>query len=386
MEKRKRIDCQKCNLFQTHQNDLSFQKKNSFLITQKSFLEIILKQIKNLQNNFLPDNKNLKNSKKNLIELKTFLSSLLKEKLNSKKYLQNENISKKINIQKLLFPKIISHNNIINKNNNYNTIYNINYINERNQLKDLCFQAENEIDKIEYEIIRKINIIVELRSSNILEKNNLEIQKEQKKHKQKASNIMKINLKQYKKDLFKSIEEKIKNNTKIKKINEEIELFKKLIKSKKEYILSDNIIFEESSDYSKSLIINDNDSDKNIFIDNINKEVVHKKIYNIIKNKNNSSKKNNYHRHSLDFLCKDNKDKSNLNNINEKINNKIIRSLSNKIKKINFNNFKNNFNFNVNLNFNINNINIINTKSNEDKDNKKEDLNLSYNNNSSIWQ
>ena len=57
----------------------------------------------------------------------------------------------------------------------------------------------------------------------------------------------------------------------------------------------------------------------------------------------------------------------NFNDINEKLNTKVIRSLSNKIKKINFKNLENNCKLNINFNFNVNNLNIINGKSNEEK-------------------
>ena len=404
-ETAKRKDSKNKKEFKLYSND-SFKQKNPFLITQKSFLEIILKQIKTNQSNFLFDNdNNIKKTKKYLFEFRSFLSSILEEKLKYKKYLEKENLSKKEYIHKLKFSKINVYN-IIDKNNNYNCIDNINYnkknnveklindninyIKEKKQLEDLCFKAENEIKKIESKILKNIALIIELRTSSILEEKELEISDETPKNILKAGNILKINLKKYKKNLLKLIEKRAQNNIKIKNITEEIEYYKEIIKRKEEYILSDNIILEESSDYSRSIIVDNNINRYNSMINiNNSKEINQIKIFDINLNiKNNIRKKKEYQRRSFNLFCKDNDNgKMNINNIGvnraeQNFNKKIIRSLSNKIKKIDFKNFKDNFKLNVNFNFNINNINIINEKSKEDKNNNKENLNLTYENNS----
>ena len=400
-ETTKRIDSQNKKAFKLYSNDSSKQK-NPFFITRKSFLEIILKQIKTYQNNLLSNNENnIKKTKKYLYEFKSFLSSILEEKIKYKKYLEKENLSKKEYIQKLKFSKINIYN-IIEKNNNYNSIdsinynkknnvekltnHNINYIKEKKQLEDLCFKAENEIKKIESKILKNITLIIELRTSSILEEKDLEIINETPKNMLKAGNILKINLKKYQKDLLKLVEKREQNNIKIKNITEEIEYYKEIIKRKEEYILSDNIILEESSDYSRSIIIDNNINRYNSMINIHNSnEIKQIKIYDINLNiKNNIPKKKEYQRHSVNLFCKDNR-KMNINNIGvnkaeQNFNKKIIRSLSNEIKKIDFKNFKDNFKLNVNFNFNINNINIINEKSKEDKNNNKENLNLTFEN------
>ena len=56
-ETAKRKDSKNKKEFKLYSTD-SFKQKNPFLITQKSFLEIILKQIKANQSNFLSDNDN----------------------------------------------------------------------------------------------------------------------------------------------------------------------------------------------------------------------------------------------------------------------------------------------------------------------------------------
>jgi len=68
----------------------------------------------------------------------------------------------------------------------------------------------------------------------------------------------------------------------------------------------------------------------------------------------------------------------NIVEFNEAINKKVIRSLSNKINRINLLNIKDNFKLNINFNFNVNNLNIINGDYN--KNNYKE--NLTYRSNS----
>ena len=400
-ETTKRIDSPNKKEFKLYSRD-SFGQKNPFLISQKSFIEIILKQIKTYQNNFISDNNNnIKKTKKYLFQFKSFLSSILEEKIKYKKYLEKENLSKKEYIKKLKFSKINNYN-IIDKNNNYNCIDNINYykknnveklindninyINEKKQLEDLSFIAENDIKKIESKILKNIALIIELRTSSILEEKDLEINNETPKNMIKAGNILKINLKKYQKDLLKLVEKRVQNNMKIKNMTEEIEYYKEIIKRKEEYILSDNIILEESSDYSRSIIVDNNINRYNSMINiNNSKEIKQIKIYDINLNiKNSIYKKKEHQRHSVNLFCKD-KRKMNINNIGvnkteQNFNKKIIRSLSNEIKKIDFKNFKDNLKLNFNFNFNINNINIINKKSKKDKNNNKKNLNLTYEN------
>ena len=182
---------------------------------------------------------------------------------------------------------------------------------------------------------------------------------------------MKKNLKNCQQDLLQIINKKIKNDIKANKIKEEIESLKKQIKNKEEYIDSDNIIYEDSSDCTRSILINDNLINENRIDE---KEKEKEKIKNLNKIINNKEIKNRY---SLDIINniddiyniknKIKYSKMNFNDINEKLNTKVIRSLSNKIKKINFKNLENNCKLNINFNFNVNNLNIINGKSNEEK-------------------
>ena len=180
---------------------------------------------------------------------------------------------------------------------------------------------------------------------------------------------MKKNLKHCQHELLKSINKKIKNDLKANKIKEEIDNIKQQIKINEEYINSEDVIFEKSNDYTRSIIINDNRSNNG---KNVNEKD---------KGKSNKNKGN---RKSLDSLYNFN-DKLNINSnsmniveFNEAINKKVIRSLSNKINRINLLNIKDNFKLNINFNFNVNNLNIINGDYN--KNNYKE--NLTYRSNS----
>ena len=403
MERNKTNDFQKFIKMESNTKK-ELKKAEPMLISHKSFLEIMLEQVKNYQTQFLSLNHSPKKIKDYLVKIKASLSSINKEKINKQKFLENKISIKKLKLQNILYDKkpkkdtnekkhyhCISVNNLnfSNKIAELNNINKINYVNEKEQLEILIFQLENEMEKIEFETQKKINLILNLRTYRLNQEENLEIIAEQKNLKSKAGKILKKNLKNCQKYLLEVINKKIKNDLKIKKIKEEIEDIKQEIKYKKEYIESDNIIIEESSDcdYGKSIII---DSE----IININSEQINNN--NTSKNNsknmnNNSSKKNKGIRHSLGLLgiMNDklalnnniNKLRMNLNGISDQLNSKMIRSMSNKIKRINLNKFKNNFKLNINFNFNVNNLNIINGQLNEEQIKLGKDGNLTSNNN-----
>ena len=368
-----------------HSFNFTFQKSESFLISHKSFLEVILEQIKSHQYNFLSEKKNLKKIKYYLNIMKQNLTSILKEQLNYEKFLEKKNNTQKSKIQNELYNQKINKDIIINpfnsvcgvdyiiqKENAVKSKNNkINYINEKQQLEILIFKAENEISKIEFEIQKKIKLIIYLRTERLIEEENLEIDATQKKLKSKALNIMKKKLKNSQKDLLKIINKKIKNDIKVNKIREEIELVKKQIKNQENYVDSENIIFEDSIDCKRSIDM-DSSQENDIII---GKKQKIKNINKIINTNPNRVKSNNRcsvdvvnHIYGINRIKNKIKDHNmNFDDINEKINTKVIRSLSNKIKKINLKNIENNCNLNINLNFNVNNINIINRQSDEDK-------------------
>jgi hypothetical protein len=184
---------------------------------------------------------------------------------------------------------------------------------------------------------------------------------------------LKKQLKSCRNNLLKNINQKINNDKKVNRIKEEIEYYKKKIKMKDKYT-SENIIDEDSSDNSQSIIINDNDNDNKPKNENIIKEQVIEK-----KNFFSNKKKFKYNRNNVDKIDFNTNNNNNMNEFKETINKKIIRSFSNKIiKRINFQNIKDNCNLYINFNFNVNNLNIINGVNNI-KDNYKKIVNLTYN-------
>ena len=371
------------------------KKAGPYLISYKSFLEILLAQVKNYQAQCLSlnPNQNPKKIKGYLIKIKASLSSIYKEKIIKQKFLENRMSIKKLKLQNLLYDKKPKKDIKENQHYHYNSVNNlnyhndknniieldnkniINYLNEKQQLEILIFQLQNEIEKIDFEIQKKINLILNLRAYRLNQEENLEIITEQKNLKSKAGRILKKNLKNCQQKLLEALNHKIKNDLKARKIKEEIENLKKEIKCQKEYIESDNIIFEESSDYARSIVIDSEIININNEEDNNNNDI--NKPKNMNKINNNGDKKNKGNRHSVGFLSimddkfhlnnNINKCNMNLNGINDQLNSKMIRSISNKIKRINLNQFKNNCKLNINFNFNVNNLNIINGKLNEEQ-------------------
>ena len=272
MERWKSFDSQKNKIPNIYLSEI-FQQSEPFLISQKSFLEIILEQIKNYQNFFLSKINNRKILKIYLNKMKSNLSSMLNEKIIYKNYLEKEINSKKAIIQNELNPKIIIKNYKKNRNS-YNSIYSINYnqknkkdksiendinfIKEKKQLENLCFKAENEIEKIVFEIQKKIDLIINLRNPLYFQEENLEIIADQKNLISNAGRIMKLNLKNCQKNLLNLTKKKLKSDLRIQKTIKEIYFIKEQIKNAQEYISSDEIIFEELSNYSKSIVRDNN--------------------------------------------------------------------------------------------------------------------------------
>jgi hypothetical protein len=93
------------------------------MISHKSFLEIILNQIKSSQNYSLSNCSNLKNLKQNLKNLNDNLKNLESERKKSKEYIENKIKNKKIEIQNKLYNKSNVNNTIFN---HYNSIDDIN--------------------------------------------------------------------------------------------------------------------------------------------------------------------------------------------------------------------------------------------------------------------
>ena len=327
------------------------KSSDSFLISHKSFLEIILNQIKSSQNYSLSNCTNMKNLKQNLKNLNENLKNLENGRKKSKEYMENKIKNKKIEIQ----------NKLYNKSNDNNTTYNhytsiddikyfknnqeeqIDYLNEISQLKLLSFKIENEINQIDFEFSRKLNMVLSLKIARLYQEEDLEINVETKKLKSQTTHLMKQNLKDLKQILISTIKTNLNNNMKQKKLQEKINELKIYLPKKKkhkQYLMTNNTITEEEkNNTTRSYDSSDNEYFKR------------KSLY---KHSSNCDKGE-----ILDF---------DIDEIREKINNRVWRSLSNKIvKRKNVQFFNNNLNLNINLNLNFNNVKIIKENINEDK-------------------
>ena len=328
------------------------KSSDSFLISHKSFLEIILNQIKASQNYSLSNCTNIKTLKQNLKNLNENLKNLENGRKKTKEYMENKIKNKKIEIQNKLYNK--SNDNNTTTYNHYNSIDDIkyfknnqeeqiDYLNEIPQLKLLSFKLENEINQIDFEFSKKLNMVLNLKIARLYQEEDLEIPVETKKLKSQTTHLMKQNLKDLKQILISTIKTNLNNNMKQKKLQEKInELKLNLAKKKKhkQYLRTNNTITEEEkNNTTRSYDSSDNEYCK--------RKSVYKRSSNCCKGE------------ILDF---------DIDEISEKINNKVWRSLSNKIvKRKNVQFFNNNLNLNINLNLNFNNFKIIKENINEDK-------------------
>ena len=212
------------------------------------------------------------------------------------------------------------------------------YINEIEQLKTLSFKIENEIAQVDFEFKKKISSLLGLKIARLYQEEDLELTTQNKKVKSIATHLMKEKLGQLKKILISKIKTNLKISEKENKLLDKINKIKinqELKKNKyKQYLLTNNTIFEEDENKSTEGKNNDDDSD-NEKIDTKNKH------------SSNCLKFNNI---NIDFK-----------EITEKIKTKMLRSLSNEnAKRKNMQFFtNNNLHVNINLNLNIRNIKII---------------------------
>ena len=327
------------------------KSSDSFLISHKSFLEIILNQIKSSQNYSLSNCTNMKNLKQNLKNLNENLKNLENGRKKSKEYMENKIKNKKIEIQNKLYNKSNDNNTTYNHYNSIDDIKyfknnqekQIDYLNEISQLKLLSFKIENEINQIDFEFSRKLNMVLSLKIARLYQEEDLEINVETKKLKSQTTHLMKQNLKDLKQILISTIKTNLNNNMKQKKLQEKINELKIYLPKKKkhkQYLMTNNTITEEEkNNTTRSYDSSDNEYFKR------------KSLY---KHSSNCDKGE-----ILDF---------DIDEIREKINNRVWRSLSNKIvKRKNVQFFNNNLNLNINLNLNFNNVKIIKENINEDK-------------------
>jgi len=284
----------------------SFSKKEEFLFSHKSSLETLLSVIKIAQISFLSnlskENKNNnKNIKEVLIELKENLNSMYKQQNAKNSFLESQLSKQKSLIQNKIFE--ISKNNVIFQN----------LKSEIEQLRILNFKAENDIRFI-HNLIMSNYSINEYLNKNIA------------KHREKNITFLKpkfysnVTLILHREDVeaknyFKNtVQKKQQQDEQISFILNKIDQLKLVIYNKQnnynDYIYAEDIIPEESKEYSQSVNIN-----------NLNKTLIK-----IIKNKNKINKinidndDNESEKSSLSSVNKQNKEEKNYINLNMNIN------------------------------------------------------------------
>ena len=281
----------------------SGNKKEPILFNHKSSLEVLLKMLKDFQLDYLSLNSKKIRTKQMLLSLKDNLSSMQKEKNKKFENLKTETEVKKKKLQKVLFPSSKETKNNIGASN----------LIEKVQLKLLNFQIKNEISKTNYFIENKSQVIKNFKSEVFFFEENREIfcNNNYENYREITLFLSDI-ITQVKKEFADTVQERTKNNKEIINLSEQINYFKtkiEEIKSKgpKKYIDTDEIIQEESKEYTRS----NNQSKNNL-----------SSLYNlkILKRLSNASHRNSLIRYKKNTLFNKEVSKDILND-NNKINN-----------------------------------------------------------------
>ena len=331
----------------------SFDNEKQILINHKSSLETLLIKIKNFQLEYLFKelNKNSFSKKQMLISLKDSLNLMLQEKNKRLYYIKKQYEDSKKKIQNKLFlfsqekDKDEYNNKKLDKNKENSSIF------EKNQLRLLNFQIQNEIEKTNFLIKLKTQINSYVKSIPFFFEINREIFcKINYEMDAKISEILNGKIRNIRKEFINVVKDKMEKNLakesislQIKYIKENIDDFK--LNGCKKYIETKDIIPEESIEYTKSIYTNQ--SKKNSLA-NINNRVIPEKKNNL--NTNSSINKNNNNQ-KIRII----KDKLENNNIfySNKINKDIFNDLNNNNKINQY------LNMNINVNINLNNNNFI---------------------------
>lgn len=336
MKRNDNYRCETAPSTYSHESNI-FTKKEEFLYSHKSSLEILLSAIKKAQISYLSNISskneikiNIKNLKELLTELRENLNSMLKEQNSKVGYFQTQLSKQKSSIQKELFFE--NNNNKKNKNKVKFSLFQ-NLKTEMDQLKILNFQAQNDIESIDNKILK-----ANLEQQRYLNRNihiNYDIEKEIHCEKQKFDAIITKLLHKKSTEVKKRfkfvVAAKQYQNSELDNYFKNLENLKYFINSRKNgydnnYIRNEDIINEESKEYTKSITINN-------FNQTLNKTL--NKLKNVINsNWEESERSESGDDSSLDSVHK------NIKNKNEKEKNKLS------------NNFIN-LNMNINLNINL---------------------------------
>ena len=297
-------------------------KQEPILFNHKSSLEVLLKMLKNFQIDYLSLRVKKLGTKQMLLSLKDNLNSMLNGKIKKLKKLKNETEVKKKKAQKMLYPSSKeAKKNIVTSN----------WI-EKDQLQLLNFQIENEISKTDYFIEKKSQIIKNFKSEVFYFEENREIFYYTNYENYKYISLFLGNIiKQVKKEFLCKVQEKTKNEKEIIQLSEQINSLKITmedmhLEGPKKYIDTDEIIQEDSKEYTRS----NNQSKNNSF-----------NIHNIklLKRLSNASHRNSLNKYKKTLFYNKEISKDILNDINAS------------------NNINNYLNMNINVNINLNNNN-----------------------------
>jgi len=343
------------------------------LFNHKSSLEAALYLIKNFQLEYLSKqikkDKN-KTIKKMLISLRDNIRLMLEEKIKKLNYIKGQNEISKNKIQNILFPPSNSEN--LDK-------YKINTkISEKNQLKLLNFQIENEIEKTKFLTEQKAQIIGYITSIPFFFEANKEIFCNNNYETiTKITELLNEMIRRVRKEFIDVVKAKMKQELEINGITVQINYIKDNIedyklKGCKKYIESEDIIQEDSKEYVKSIFTNQSKRNSLSSINNIR----------YVKKKSGINSKN------KDIIIKKEriiKNKTLNNNIF--FTNKINKSILNDINNKNVNNY---LNMNINVNINLNNNNFrkesfnSSSESNNEDNEKNEQYEMDLNENNKI--
>ena len=305
----------------------SSEIKESILINRKTSLETLLNILKKFQISYFSNNNKLY-QKQMLLTLKDNLNLMLEEKNKSFKYMKTQNEIKKKKMQKILYPSSKEMKQKQYDLTSYNTKI-TSYLNEKNQLEILNFQIKNEIEKTDFLIGQNKETVSYIKSLPFYFEENKEIfcNNNYENYKNISLFFMEI-IRKIRKKFINIVKEKMKKDIEIKTLSEQINYIKDNIdeydeNGYKKYIDTDEIIQEESKEYTRS----NNQSKRNSLSSMHNK--------NLLKRFSNVSSFG-----SLSLYKK--KDKLNNNNL-------IY------ISKINDSKVNNYLNMNINVNINLNN-------------------------------
>ena len=301
--------------------------KEPILINRKTSLETLLNILKKFQISYFSNNNKLL-QKQMLLSLKDNLSLMLKEKNKSLNYMKTQNEIKKKKMQKILYPSSKE-----TKQNQYDLISDNTKVSsnlyEKTQLEILNFQIKNEIEKTEFLIRQNKETISYIKSIPFYFEENKEIYCNNNYENYKNISLFFMDIiRNIREKFINIVKEKMKKDIKIKALLDQINYIKENIdeydeNGYKKYIDTDEIIQEESKEYTRS----NNQSKRNSLSSMHNK--------NLLKRFSNASSFG-----SLSLYKK-----------KDKLNNKNIFYI-NEINDARVNNY---LNMNINVNINLNN-------------------------------